>query len=61
MKVYVRGVSAVVLTLLLSISVTPIADATTRDRDDLQAKIVRVIKMLQRIIGLESGPMPPVP
>ncbi len=61
MKVHVRGVSAVVLTLLLSISVTPIADAAARDRDDFQTKIVKVIKKLQQLIGFESGPLPPVP
>jgi len=61
MKLYVRGVSALVLTLLLSISITPVADAAARDRDDFQAKIVKVIKTLQRLIGFESGPLPPVP
>ena len=52
MKFQSRSVAAVVLAAVLSIQIAPIAAATPRDRDDLSTKIIRIIKKLQRFVGV---------
>lgn len=61
MKFKSRGVAALLLAAALSVQIVPIANAIPRERDDFSAKIVRFIKKLGGLIGLEDGPLPPRP
>ena len=65
MKRHARSVAAAVLAVFLSIQVVPVAAAFPRGgRDDFPERITRVLKKLQRLIGIsthEDGPVPPKP
>lgn len=65
MKLHSRSAAAVVVAVALSLQVAPVAAAVPRDtRDDFPTRIVRIIKSLQRFIGVtpnEDIPIPPRP
>lgn len=64
MKGFSRRVAAVVLAMVLSLAYVPATAAATCDRDDIGSKITRIIKKLQRLVGItttEDAPVPPRP
>ena len=64
MKLHSRSVAAVVLTILLSVQVAPMASAAPRDADDIRAKIERILQKLQRVVRLipfDNSAVPPHP
>lgn len=65
MKSSSRGVAAVVLSVVLSLHIAPTAAAFSRDgHDEIPQKIVRVLKKLQRFIGIgthDDSVTPPKP
>ncbi|HEX2122666.1 MAG TPA: hypothetical protein VHL59_13585 [Thermoanaerobaculia bacterium] len=64
MKVFSRKVAAVVLAIVLSLAYVPATVAAPRDREDIGSKITRIIKKLQRLVGItttEDAPVPPRP
>jgi len=64
MKRQSRSVAVLVLTVILSLQLAPVALAAPRDREDFPAKIVRVIQKLQRFFGLvpfDTSVTPPTP
>ena len=60
-----RGVAALILAAVLSLQVAPVSAAAPRDPSgDLTSKIVRLLKVLQRFVGVVSyddAPQPPRP
>ncbi len=58
-------VSAAALALAICVSISPIATAAPADREmDVRERIVRVIKKVQRLLGIgtcEETPLPPRP
>lgn len=67
MKTVSRRVSVAALTLVVCLSLTPVASAAVhRDRDDdLREKIVRILQKARKFFGsitsLEDNIIPPVP
>jgi hypothetical protein len=64
MKRESRSVVVLLLTIVLSIQIAPIAQASVRNPDDFATKIERVIQRLQRffrLIPFDSSVIPPVP
>jgi hypothetical protein len=63
MRDHVRRVAVVVLTIVL-LNVAPTAFAVPRDRDDIPSKIVRLlerIRLIVRLVPLDTGIIPPHP
>jgi hypothetical protein len=64
MKVFCRKVAAVLLATVLSLAYVPVAIAAPPDRDDIGSRITRIIKKLQRLVGItttDDAPVPPRP
>ena len=66
MKVYSRRAAAVVLAVAISLSVPTTTAARPQKRDDAstRSEIVRIIKKIQRMVGIavnDDLPLPPPP
>jgi hypothetical protein len=65
MKKYSRRIAAVVLAAVLFIAAAPVASAFPRgDRRPDPSKITRIVKYLQRLVGItphDEGAIPPKP
>ena len=64
MKFLSRRVVALALCAVISLQVVPVVNAAPRDRDGVPARIVHLIKKLQKLFGIvahDEQPNPPKP
>jgi hypothetical protein len=61
MKFHVRGLAAVVLAAVLSLSMAPLSVAAPRDPGDDPPAIVKIIKKFRKLFGLVANDEQPIP